>query len=82
MKQFEDYLKESKSKPKEWEIIIRCNQYAADELLPLLKELKSMTGKGCSRTIKIEDYDGNNSFGIDGDGPSTISEIITKTNKC
>jgi len=56
-------------------ITIKCNIYTAEELLPLLKQLKTMSQIGCSRTIKIEDYDGDNTFSIDGDGPSLISEI-------
>ena len=56
-------------------LTIKCNVFTAEELLPLLKQLKYMGQIGASRTIKIEDYDGDNTFGIDGDGPSMIYEI-------
>ena len=46
-----------------------------DELIPMLKEFQMMTSWGSSRTIKIEDWEGNNTFGIDGDGPSKITKI-------
>lgn len=57
-------------------IIIETNHSTAVEcLLPLLKELKFMGDAGMSRSIKIEDYDGKNSFDIDDDGPHKISSM-------
>lgn len=57
-------------------LVIKCNRAAADSMLPLLKELRFMGNAGCSRGIKIEDYDGHNSaFGFDGDGPDRIESI-------
>lgn len=57
-------------------IIIKCSVFAATELLPLLKELKLMGNVGCSRAIKIEDWEGKkNLFGFDGDEPSSIGSI-------
>jgi len=54
---------------------IKCNQAAADAILPLLKELRHMGNAGCSRGIKIEEYDGESNFGFDGDGPDRIESI-------
>ena len=56
-------------------IVIKCSVYAATELVPLLKQLKLMGSIGSSRAIKIEDWDGENGFGFDGDGPSSIKSI-------
>jgi hypothetical protein len=48
---------------------------AAESLVPLLKELKKMGSQGSSRDIKIEDWDGRDRFGFDGDGASKIGTI-------
>ncbi len=48
---------------------------ALEELLPLLKELKRMGSMGSSRSIKIEDWDGESNFGFDGDGSAKIRSI-------
>lgn len=56
-------------------IEITCNDTALDALLPLLRELRMMGRAGASRSIKIEDWDGNHSFGFDGDGPDRIESI-------
>ena len=56
-------------------IRIKCNKAAKDELMPLLKELKYLGNVGASRSIEILDWDGDNKFGFDGDGPSTIYDI-------
>lgn len=52
-----------------------ASQEGAESVVPLLKELRSMGMAGSSRSIKIEDYDGKNSFGFDGDGSAKIGEI-------
>lgn len=57
-------------------ITIKCNRSAADEIIPLLKEFKRMGNRGNSRGVTIEDYEGKNKFGFDGDGPSKIKSII------
>jgi hypothetical protein len=56
-------------------LVIKCNRTAADSLVPLLKELRRMGIAGCSRGIRIEDYDGESNFGFDGDGPDHIDAI-------
>jgi hypothetical protein len=56
-------------------LIIKCNRAAADSMIPLLKELKYMGRAGCSRGIEIKEYDGEHSFGFDGDGPDRIDSI-------
>lgn len=56
-------------------IRIKCTRDAAEGLIPLLKELERLGRIGASRGIKIEDYDGRDSFGFDGDGSSRIEEI-------
>jgi len=59
------------------EIKIITNLATAKEcLLPLLNELKYMGGIGSSRSIKIEDWDGNDNFIIDGDGVHGIYKIF------
>jgi len=62
-------------------IIIECNEPAFRDLLPLLETLRRLGDIGASRSIVIEDYDGKNRFGFDGDGPSKIESIIEKSNK-
>lgn len=57
------------------EISIKCNRAAADSMLPLIRQLQVMGGVGSSRSITIEDYDGKNRFGFDGDGPDNIESI-------
>jgi hypothetical protein len=48
---------------------------AAESVVPLLKELKKMGSQGSSRNIKIEDWEGRDKFGFDGDGASKIGDI-------
>lgn len=67
----ERILGERTGKP-DCKIEIECNDSAAEAILPLLKELRHMCNIGSSRTIKIEDWDGDSNFGIDGDGPDRI----------
>ena len=57
------------------EISIKCNRAAADNMLPLIRQLQVMGSVGSSRSITIEDYDGKNRFGFDGDGPDNIESI-------
>lgn len=57
-------------------IEIKCSGQAVEELVPLLRELKRMGSQGSSRSIKIEDWDGKNNFGFDGDGSSKIGDIV------
>lgn len=57
-------------------IEIRCSEFAASQLYPLLRQLKYMGDAGASRAVKIENYDGEDTFGFDGDGPSSIDEIL------
>jgi len=57
-------------------IEIRCSEYAAHQLYPLLRQLKYMGDAGASRTVKIENYDNEDTFGFDGDGPSKVDEIL------
>ena len=63
------------AKPERHTIEIECSDQAAEELLPLLRELKRMGSQGSSRSIKIEDWDGKNSFGFDGDGAAKIVSL-------
>ncbi len=56
-------------------IELTVTDQALEELLPLLQELKRMGSGGSSRSIKIEDWDGNSNFGFDGDGSSKIRSI-------
>ena len=54
----------------ELEIPVGCE--AATIVPKLLYNLKQMGDMGCSRGIKIEDWDGDSSFGFDGDGSDKI----------
>jgi hypothetical protein len=56
-------------------IEFEASDEAAESIVPLLKELKKMGSQGSSRDIKIEDWDGRDRFGFDGDGASKIGEI-------
>lgn len=56
-------------------IEFEASDEAAESLVPLLKELKKMGSQGSSRNIKIEDWDGRDSFDFDGDGASKIGTI-------
>ncbi|MBN2256691.1 MAG: hypothetical protein JW704_02555 [Anaerolineaceae bacterium] len=60
------------------EVKVVLNESALGELMPLLNEVKRLGDVGASRTIKIEDWDGKNVFGFDGDGPSKIQSIEEK----
>lgn len=57
-------------------IQLTVSDQGAEELLPLLRELQRMGSQGSSRSIKIEDWDGNSNFGFDGDGNAKIDEIL------
>jgi|CXWL01.1.fsa_nt_gi translation initiation factor 1 (eIF-1/SUI1) len=46
-----------------------------NELENLLKELKHMCAVGSSRKIVIEEWDGENSFHLDGDGADKILSL-------
>ena len=56
-------------------IEIECSEFAAKQLYPLLRQLEYMGNAGASRKISIENYDGEDSFGFDGDGSSKIGRI-------
>jgi len=56
-------------------IEIECSEFAAKQIYPLLKELKYMGDAGASRQVKIDNYDGEDKFGFDGDGSSKIGRI-------
>jgi 2'-5' RNA ligase len=56
-------------------ITFKASDEAAESIVPLLKELKKMGSQGSSRDIKIEDWDGRDRFGFDGDGASKIGDI-------
>lgn len=62
------------SKPRRT-IEIECSDQAVEELMPLLRELQRMGHQGSSRSIKIEDWDGKNKFGFDGDGNAKITTL-------
>ncbi len=64
-----------KGERQEFQIELNVSQYALEQLMPLLKELKRLGSMGCSRNIKIEDYDGDSDFDFDGDGASKIFDI-------
>jgi len=62
----------------DYKIILTVNEYAKDELVPLLEDLKSMGDMGASRSIILEDWGedgGTVTHGFDGDGPSAIENI-------
>lgn len=63
------------AKPPRHTIEIECSDQAVEELMPLLRELKRMGSQGSSRSIKIEDWDGNSNFGFDGDGSAKIDSL-------
>lgn len=56
-------------------IEIKCSPDALEQLLPLLKELRTLGSVGSSRSIRIDDWDGRTNFGFDGDGSAKIGEI-------
>lgn len=56
-------------------IEIECSELAAKQLVPLIKQLEYMGNAGASRTIRIENYDGEDTFGFDGDGSSKIGVV-------
>lgn len=62
-------------KPKRHTIELVCSDQAVEELVPLLREFQRMGRQGSSRSVKIEDWDGKNSFGFDGDGNAKIDTI-------
>jgi len=57
-------------------IQLTVTDQALEELVPLLTELKRLGSMGCSRTIRIEDYEGQSKFGFDGDGSSKIKKLV------
>ena len=56
-------------------IEIACSEQAAEELIPLLREFRTMGNQGSSRSVKIEDWDGKSNFGFDGDGAAQIASL-------
>ncbi len=69
-----DLVKQASKRPMK-QITIICSEQAAEELAPLLEECKTLGAVGASRSIKIEDWDGESNFGFDGDGSSFIDSI-------
>ena len=70
------FIKTSENKDKT--IILKVSDYAAEQLEPLLKEIKKMGDVGSSRSMKIEDWDGRTRFDWDGDGSSMIYSMEIK----
>jgi len=64
---------------KQYKIEMVVSPQAAEQLKPLLEELKKLGDWGCSRGLKIEDWGHErgerNLFGFDGDGSSKIHSL-------
>lgn len=64
-----------------YEIIIRCNEAAKDNLEPLLKTLQALGDMGCTRDFKVcepdtlSHLDLEHEHTFDGDGPDRITDL-------